>query len=66
MNGDEFMEDNPKRSNNEERKLFRRIYMDTYDKVPQPEGKFKNLFQVMQEQNGVGNQPTDKKNKSSQ
>ena len=60
------MKDNPKRANNEEHKPFRRIYTNTYDKIPQPEGEFKNLFQIMQTQGEASNQRTDKENKSSQ
>ena len=61
------MSNNPKRANKKERKPFRMAYVtDTYDKVPQPEGEFKDLFQAMRKQSEASNQHPAKKNKSSQ
>ena len=61
------MKIDPKRANIKESKHFRMAYlMDTYDKVPQPEGEFKNLFQAMREHSESNNQISAKKDKSSQ
>ena len=60
------MKNNHEQSDTNESKPFRRLYLDTYDKVPQPEGEFKNLFHAMQEKSNTNNQQTAKNNKSNQ
>jgi len=45
-----LMSDNSKQANTKGRKPVKRAYVtDTYDKVPQPKGKFRDLFLEMQE-----------------
>lgn len=60
------MGDKPKRANTEERKPVRMAYVtDSYDKVPQPKGEFKDLFQAMQKKSNANTQRAAENDKSS-